>query len=325
MTLQKTRGPFIKTEVSVASMMRDMLFTLTLLLVLPIVRFGVRPAVMAALTAAVCAASELLFNLIQTKSTGISDCSSLVTGMMIALLMPVNAPMWLPCAAGVFAIVVAKGPFGSTGRNPFNPAAAGFAFTVICWPQLVFSYFDPNSTAVLPPFADCTVQTAASPAAVLKSGLKPDILPFEMLWGNFAGPIGATAVLVIAACALFLFLKRTARWEITLCFLVTVALITAFFPRIACSPLTSVKYEMMSGSLLFCSVFLITDPVTSPHTPLGRCLYGTFAGGLVMAFRIFGVFEQGAAFAVLIANVSAPLLDDVMCRAKGWRGELDEA
>lgn len=306
-------------------MMRDMLFTLTLLLILPIVRFGARPAVMAVLTAAVCAVSELFFNLIQTKSTGISDCSALVTGMMIVMLMPVNAPMWLPCAAGVFAIVVAKGPFGSTGRNPFNPAAAGFAFAAICWPQLVFSYYNPESAAVLPLFADCTVQTVASPAAVLKSGLKPGILPFEMLWGNFAGPVGTTAILVIAACALYLFFKRTARWEITFCFLITAALIAAFFPRIACSPLTSVKYELMSGSLLFCSVFLVTDPVTSPHTAFGRCLYGAFAGALIMAFRTFGAFEQGAAFAVLIANVSAPLLDDLMCRAKGWEGELNEA
>ena len=319
------RGPFIRKETSVASMMRDMLFALTLLLVLPTVRFGARPAVMAVLTAFVCAVSEILFNLIQTKSTGISDCSSMVTGMIIVMMMPVNAPMWLPCAAGVFAIVVAKGPFGSTGRNPFNPAAAGFAFAVICWPQLVFTYYNPDSFALLPPFTDCSVPVVASSAAVLKSGLKPAIMPFEMLWGNFAGPIGTTAVLVIAACALYLFFKRIARWEITVCFLIAAALIAAFFPRIACSPLTSVKYELMSGSLLFCSVFLITDPVTSPHTALGRCLYGLFAGTLIMAFRFFGAFEQGAVFAVLLANASAPLFDDMICRTKGWRGEQHEA
>ncbi len=325
MNLHKRIAPFIKSDVSVASMMRDVLVALTLLLVLPVVRFGARPAVMAALTALVCAVSEILFNLIQTKSTGISDCSSMVTGMILVMLMPVNAPMWLPCAAGVFAIVVAKGPFGSTGRNPFNPAAAGFAFAAICWPQLVFSYFNPASSAVLPPLADCFVETVPSPAAVLKSGLKPSIVPFEMLWGNFAGPIGSTAVLVIAACALYLVFKRTARWEIIFFFLAAAALIAAFFPRIACSPLTSVKYELMSGSLLFCSVFMVTDPVTAPHTPVGRCLYGAFAGAMLMVFRTFGAFEQGAAFAVLIANASAPLFDDLVFRAKGWGGELDEA
>ncbi len=325
MTLQKMRGPFIRRETSVASMMRDVLFALALLLILPVIRFGPRPAVMAALTAAVCAVTEILFNLVQTKSTGISDCSSMVTGLIIVLLMPVNAPMWLPSAAGVFAILVAKGPFGSTGRNPFNPAAAGFAFAAICWPQLIFSYFNPESGAVLPPFANSIVPLAASPAAVLKSGLKPGIVPFEMLWGNFPGPIGTTTVLVVGACGLYLFLKRTARLEITVCFLIAAALIAALFPRIACDPLTSVKYELLSGSLFFCSVFLVTDPVTSPHTAFGRCLYGAFAGVLVMLFRFYGAFEQGAAFAVLIANACAPLIDDIICRAKGWRGELSEA
>lgn len=305
-------------------MMRDMLFVLAVLLVLPVIHYGARPAVMAVLTAFVCAACEILFNLIQTRSTGLSDASSMVTGMMIALLMPVNAPLWLPCAAGIFAIMVAKGPFGSTGHNPFNPAAAGVAFATLCWPLQLFSYMNPESAAVLPLFENSSVPIAVSPAAVLKSGLKPDILPLDMLWGNIPGPLGTTAILVIAACGLYLFLKKTARWEITVCFLAAAALIAAFFPRIACSELTSVKYEMMSGSLFFCSVFLVTDPVTSPHTTLGRCIYGAFAGAMIMMFRIFGAFEQGACFAVLISNAMAPLIDGLLCGTEEWEVELDE-
>ena len=325
MNLQKTSVPLVKSGATVSSMMRDVLFALALLLILPVFRFGFRPLVMAALTAAVCAVAELLFNLIQTRNTGLSDCSPMVTGFIIVMLMPVNAPMWLPCAAGLFAIVVAKAPFGSTGRNPFNPAAAGMAFATVCWPELVFSYCDPTSVKNLPLFADCSVPAVVSPDAVLKSGLKPQIVPFDMLWGVFPGPLGTTAVLVVAACGLYLFFKRTARWEITAFFLIAAALIAAFFPRIACSPLTSVKYELLSGSLLFCSVFLVTDPVTSPHTTVGRCLYGAIAGAMVMVFRAVGAYQQGAVFAVLIANAVAPLIDDLVFRARGWGGELREA
>jgi Predicted NADH:ubiquinone oxidoreductase, subunit RnfD len=325
LNLQKTSVPLVKSGATVSSMMRDVLFALALLLILPVLRFGFRPLVMAVLTAAVCAAAELLFNLIQTRNTGLSDCSPMVTGFIIVMLMPVNAPMWLPCAAGLFAIVVAKGPFGSTGRNPFNPAAAGLAFATVCWPELVFSYCDPASVKNLPLFADCSVPAAVSPDAVLKSGLKPQIVPFDMLWGVFPGPLGTTAVLVVAACGLYLFFKRTARWEITTFFLIAAGLIAAFFPRIACSPLTSVKYELLSGSLLFCSVFLVTDPVTSPHTTVGRCLYGAIAGAMVMVFRTVGAYQQGAVFAVLIANAVAPLIDDLVFRARGWGGELREA
>lgn len=325
MNLHKSSVPLVKGGATVASMMRDVLFALALLLVLPIIRYGWRPAVMAVLTAAVCAVAELLFSLIQTRNSGLNDCSPMVTGFIIVMLLPVNAPMWLPCVAGLFAIVVAKCPFGSTGRNPFNPAAAGMAFATVCWPNLVFTYCDPNTSKNLPLLADCAVRAAVSPDAVLKTGLKPQILPFDMLWGVFPGPLGTTAVLVVAACGLYLFFKRTARWEISLCFLLAAALIAAFFPRIATSALTSVKYELLSGSLLFCAVFLVTDPVTSPHTAFGRCLYGLLAGALVMVFRLFGAFQQGAVFAILIANAAAPLIDDLMFRAKGWGGELLEA
>lgn len=324
MNLQRTNIPLIRGGTTVASMMRDMLFMLALLLVLPVLRFGFRPAVTAVVTAAVCAAAEVLFNLIRKLNRGLSDCSPMVTGFLIALLMPVNAPLWLPCAAGLFAIVVAKEPFGSTGRNPFNPAAAGIAFAAVCWPSLVFTYCDPAVGKNLPLFADCTVPTAVSPDAVLKSGLKPQMLPFDMLWGVFPGPVGTTAALVVAACGLYLFFKRIARWEITAFFLLAVALIAAFFPRIACSALTSVKYEMLSGSLLFCSVFLATDPVTAPHTAIGRCAYGAFAGAATMGFRFYGAYPQGAVFAILIANALAPLMDDLVFRMRGWGSELRE-
>lgn len=324
MNLKDRTPPFIKGEISVASMMRDMLFALALLLVLPVVRYGPRPAATALVTAFVCMATELLFTLIQTKTTGLNDSSAMVTGAIIALLSPVNVPLWLPCTAGVFAIAVAKGPFGSTGRNPFNPAAAGLAFAIICWPQQMFSYAAPESQ-VLPVFGDAAVQTVSSPAAVLKGGLPPRILPFEMLWGNFAGPVGATAVLVVAACGLYLFARRIAHWEITVCFLLAVVAIALLFPRAVFDPLSSVKYELLSGSVLFCSVFMVTDPVTSPHTTAARCVYGLLSGALVMAFRWFGAFEQGAVFAVLISNAVAPILDDLVFRIRGWGGELADA
>ena len=85
--------------------------------------------------------------------------------------------------------------------------------------------------------------------------------------------------------------------------------------------MTSVKYELLSGSLFFCSVFMVTDPVTSPHTAAGRCVYGAFAGAMVMVFRYFGAYEQGACFAVLFANAAAPLFSAAVCRVKGWEGK----
>ncbi|MCY1714980.1 RnfABCDGE type electron transport complex subunit D [Caproiciproducens galactitolivorans] len=324
MTLLNAKAPYLKKEASVSSMMRDTLIALAFLLILPVVRYGVRPLVMAGMTLLVCALCEIAWSLLQSRSINASDCSSMVTGLVIVLLMPLNAPMWLPCAAAAFAILVAKKPFGSTGHTPFNPAAAGVAFATLLWPQQMFAYFNPSAHEALPAFADCNVGTVPSPAAVLKNGLKPDILPMDMLWGVFAGPVGTTGILVVCACGLYLFLKRTANWEITACCLLGAALMAALWPRIACIPLTSVKYELMSGSLLFCAVFMLTDPVTSPRTWLGRVIYGFFAGVLIMLFRRYGAYEQGAAFAILIANAAVPHINSLVCGDRRWGEELYE-
>lgn len=308
---------------TVPSMLKDMIAALCALLILPTVHSGARPLAVAGTAVAAALVCEILFGLFQKRSAALTEPSSVVTGLVVAMLLPLNAPLWLPAAAAAFAVLVAKGPFGFYGRTPFNPAAAGVAFAVLCWPQEVFTYFDPSEPASLPAFGNCVFSASKSPAAVLKEGLKPDVLPLNMIWGDGVGPLGTTAALVIGACFLFLLIRRDAKWETTVCFLLAAALIAALFPRIACSPLTSVKYELLSGSLFFCSVFMITDPVTSPHTFPARCLYGAFAGAMTMAFRRFGAFEQGTVFAVLLANAAAPMLEAAVCAVRGWGGRSE--
>lgn len=321
MKLSNASPPFLHTDVTVMSMLGDRIFALCALLVIPTVRYGPRPLVMAGLSVFVCFMCELLTGLMRKEGAPVTEWSFAVTGLVITMLMPANAPLWLPCAACLFAELAAKAPFGGFGRTPFNPAAAGAAFATLCWPKQMFSYVDPAEPQCLPVWGGCSVHTAQSAAAYLKSGLKPDILPFDMLWGDMAGPLGTGAALVIGACALLLFVRRAAHAETTLCFLAAAAVLAALFPRIACSPLTSVKYELLSGSLFFCSVFLM-DPVSSLHTAAGRCIYGAAAGGLLMAFRHFGAYEQGAVFAVLIANALSPLISSAVGRARGWEGSV---
>ena len=313
-------APFARSGLSVSSMLGETLAALIVLLIVPAAHYGIRPIIMAGAAVLTCAVCEIICGFFQYGKLYVSDVSFAVTGLVIAMLMPLNAPVWLPCAASMAAELAAKIPFGQYGRQPFNPAAAGAAFAALCWPAETFTYFDPSKPFVLPAFGSCTYTAAMSPAAVLKNGLKPDVQPLDMLWGTATGALGTTAVLVIAACGLFLFLRRSANFEITLSFLAACAVIAAFFPRIMCSPLTSVKYEMLSGSLLFCSVFMVTDPATSPGTVVGRCFYGAFAGCMLMVMRHFGAFEQGAFFAVLFANALSPLIDKVSLRTvRVWR------
>ena len=320
MTLRNLPAPFLRRERTVSTMMADALFALALLLILPTVQYGPRALLQSLAAMAACAVCDIFYGLVFRHAFGSGDPSALVTGLTVSLLLPVNAPYWLGALAGAFAILIAKAPFGSTGRNLFNPAAAGVASATVSRPDLVFTYADP-AAGWLPLSGDCAAVTAASPGASLHAGLKPSILPLDLLWGMYPGPMGCTAALVLGAAALFLLARRCIRPESIACFLLTAALAAALFPRIACPALTSVKYELLTGSLLFCAVFLLGDPVTSPRTTVGRCLFGVLAGGLLMAMRQTGSFEQAACFAVLIADAFAPVLDHaaIRLRAKGVR------
>lgn len=126
------------------------------------------------------------------------------------------------------------------------------------------------------------------PAAQLAGGGAPAYSWTELAIGRFPGPIGATCIAVLAACALYLFTRRAASPLITLSFLAVCALSAILFPRLKDAAWQqSVMMELCSGYLLFAGIFLLNDPVTAPRYWLGRLLYGALAGLLVMALRPF--------------------------------------
>lgn len=306
------RIPYLKKESTVASMMGNVLLAQTALLVISVIHYGLRPLFLCVTTLAVCFAAECICNVIGRRGFFPQEGSCCVTAVTICLLLPPSAPYWLPVLAGIFAILVAKAPFGGLGRTLFNPAAAGVAFVTVCDPGKVFQYVEVPQGGY-PVFGDVLGTPLQAPSAMMHMGLKPSQQLLELLWGNVPGPMGTTALLVMIAGGFFLCSRRIINWEIPVAVLMTSALYAAIFPRIACDPLTSVGYELMTGSLLYCSVFMLTDPVTSPRTTAGRWLFGIFSGLLLMIMRMFGAYEQGACFVVLLANAVVPSIDRLVC------------
>ena len=192
-----------------------------------------------------------------------------------------------------------------------NVGPAGMAVVTHCFSTRLFLYPDPSLNAPLALSGDLgKALTEMSPAAQLAGGGSPTYSWAELAIGRFPGPIGATCIAVLAACALYLFTRRTASPLITLSFLAVCALSAILFPRLKDAAWQqSVMMELCSGYLLFAGIFLLNDPVTAPRHWLGRLLYGAFAGILVMALRYFGRFEDAACFAVLLVNAFAPILD----------------
>ena len=143
---------------------------------------------------------------------------------------------------------------------------------------------------------------APSPAYTLMLGGVPQYDAIDMLLGKYPGPMGATNILVLAACLLYLVFRGTVRWSMPVSFFATVALLAWFFPRSAAGGVASVGYELATGLLLFSGIFLLGDPVTTPKREMSKIAFGIAAGIAAMIFRHVGSIEEEITFAILAMN-----------------------
>lgn len=309
MTFKTAHAPHLRRTDNVRTLNMDVLITIVPLCIFSAVYYGLRPVFLILAGIATAMVCELLCCLLMKRTPTVMDGTAAVTGGLIGALMSPMAPYWMPVVGAAFAILVVKMPMGGTGRNLFNPAAAGVAILTLCF-RSMFAYPDPGYGKQLPIaglIPPGIVET--SPAAQLVSHGQTLYSAQTLLLGGFPGPIGATAILILAACLLYLVSRRAVSVLITLPYLGTCAAMAALFPRMSGGVVSSVTIELCSGYLLFCGIFLLNDPVTSPRNWLARILYGVIAGVLVMLLRYFGRFEEGACFAVLLVNAFASTLD----------------
>ena len=300
MKLELTTPPHIRVPDSNGTIMRDTIIAILPIYCLAFFFYCPRVLISAMLSVGVSVAADSMGILLAGKKMSLSDLSAVITGLIIPLLMPASVRYGIIIAADVFAIWVAKQPFGGLGQNIFNPAAAGVAFVTICWWKEIFSY--PTPGARLPIESIITTKMMTSPAFVMKLNGIPQNDYMDMLMGNMAGPMGTTGILVLIACFIYLVVRKIASLKISGAYFAVVVLIAICFPRANMTIMQSVLYEFMSGSLLFGAIFLLNDPATSPQRDLSRIIYGAFTGLVVMLFRRFGKFEDGVVFAILFSN-----------------------
>ncbi len=315
MNFKMAHAPHLRCSERGSQMCADLLIVFAPLCVISAIYYGVRPVLLVLTGLLSAVLFETFGYLLMRRKPKISDGSAAVTGVLIGSLVSPLSPYWLPVAGAAFAIFAVKMPMGGSGRNLFNPAAAGLAAVTLCFPGFFFTYPDPGLGIPLPlsSRALSEVITLSSPAAQLASGGQTLYSPTMLLLGNFPGPIGATAIAILLACGLFLLVRRTITPYIIFPYLATCALLAALFPRVSGGLTGSVMAELCSGYLLFCGIFMLNDPVTAPRHWLGRTAFGVLAGLFVMLMRYFGRFEEGACFAILLVNAFATTLDRL-----GW-------
>jgi electron transport complex protein RnfD len=296
----------------------SLLLTLPLL-VIGFYYYGAQALRTAAVGALAAVLAELAFGRLLLRRRTLDDWNAVVIGLWVACMLPATlvprntAPLYA-AAGAVFAVLVAKLPFGGTLHAPFTPAAAGFAFLTVCFPQKVFAY---APSAFAPP------THASSLARMLQQGrsVMSGGQAVQVLLGQTVGPMGTGGIFVLAVVLLCMFLlkgRRTAALASVGC-IGAAALLAFAFPRVtipAGLPLAEVLHlragavgmELCAGSLLFAAVFLLPDPAVLPRRWFTRLGFGAIAGALAFLLRSLGSFEENVCFAILLADAAMPLL-----------------
>ncbi len=264
-------------------------------------------ALIVTLTAVVsCVLFEYLIQRFLLKgATTIMDGSAALTGLLLALNLPSNIPVWMIIAGSLVAIGIAKMTFGGLGNNPFNPALVGRVFMLISFPVEMTSWPRPVpfSTAYL------DAETAATPLAMMKGhfGELPDTL--NLFLGNMGGSMGEVSAIAILIGLSYLLYKKIISWHIPISILATVFIFTAILNWIQPEAYASPVAHLFTGGLMLGAVFMATDYVTSPMNTRGMLVYGVGIGIITVLIRVFGAYPEGVSFAILIMNAFTPLIN----------------
>lgn len=298
----------------------DIIFAGIPLLLMAVYMYGMRPLVMAlaaVLTAVVC---DWLVAAFRGLDYDVTETGSAAIAMVLVLLLPANTSYYIIIVCTACSVVLGKHALGGYNNYPFNPAALGYVIASVSWPDKIFMY--PMPFSQLSVFgSNEAVKLVHAPSYTLKMGGLPNISSLNIVLGNYAGPMGTTAVLVIAACGIYLLLRKRTNLYAPLSFLSTVAAIALIFPRVAVANRFDVmRYEIFCGGLIFAAVFMLCDEATMPKNNISRLIYGALLGIFTMVFRYYGSFELGVCFAFLAVNSFSGYIDRVVQRAIYKRG-----
>jgi len=229
--------------------------------------------------------------------------SVLVTCSLLSLSLPPLTPWWVAIVASFFAVFFAKEVYGGFGRNIFNPAIVGRLFVYITFPiAMTTNWLLPRTDTV----------TSATPLDLLRAGSTVDLK--DLFFGVRPGAMGESSVLLIVAAAVYLVLTKTASFRIILSTFTSAAVLSFLLEQFANAPSTVAM--LFSGSLLFVTVFMATDPVSAPKKASSQWLYGVIIGVCTVLIRTYSLFSEGTSFGVLMGNTFASLLDEVLSKKK---------
>ena len=290
--LHVSASPHIHSARTTQSVMLDVVIALLPAAIAGVILFGLSALAVLVCCVAVSVLSEFVFNLILKKEQTVGDLSAVVTGLLLALNLPANVPLWQAGVGSVFAIIVVKCLFGGLGHNLVNPAITARVFMLVAFGSMAQAAFPLDAVA------------GATPLVELAAGNSPSLT--DLFLGKTGGAIGETCTLALLIGGIYLLCRRVIRWHLPVAFIGTVFLFTL---ALVGFDFTAALAWTLSGGLFLGAIFMATDYVTSPATPLGMFVFGVLAGVLTVVIRFFGNYPEGVSFAILLMNIMTPFID----------------
>jgi electron transport complex protein RnfD len=257
----------------------------------------------------------------------INDYSVVVTAVLFALCIPPSSPWWVSFTGMLFGVVFAKHLYGGLGQNPFNPAMVAFVVALICFPQAMTAWSPPLQLADNPPgLYDSMIAiasgnlpgawdtaTQATPLDLMKNGIESGSPVVDIRRSEVFGTIGGLGwewiAIGFALGGVFLLYRRIISWQVPAGVLGGAALFSLLFWLTGMENNPSPLDDLFSGALMLAAFFIATDPVSGCTSPRGRLIFGFGVGVITLIIRRWGGYPDGVAFAVLLMNMAAPLID----------------
>lgn len=310
--LTVSSSPHTHSGESVERIMLDVLIALLPAAAAACWFFGMKAATLIVVCVGVSLLTEWGCRKLMGRPNTLTDLSAGVTGLLLALNLPPDLPVWMAAVGSVFAIAIAKQVFGGLGYNPFNPALAARAFMLI-------SFTAAMTTWSASGWIGADAVTTATPLGMAKEAVKNGEAVFNFtplmlnsfFFGNVNGCIGETSAAALLLGGMYLMFRRVISWHIPGMYLGTVALFAAVLNLVAPANSMPVAFHLLSGGLFLGAFFMATDMVTSPVSRKGMIVFGIGCGVLTMIIRVVpsGSYPEGVSFAILIMNAFTPLIN----------------
>ena len=292
--LNVSSNPHTRSRLTTGKVMYDVVLALLPATVFGVCLYGIHAALIIGVSVVTAVFTEFVFDYLTHRPNTLTDGSAVVTGLLLALVLPPTVPLYIPYLGSLFAILFVKCCFGGLGQNIMNPALAARCFLLISFAGAMTDYAVDGVSS-------------ATPLAVLNSGGTVDVL--EIFLGYGGGVIGCSGAALLVG-GVYLLLNGTITWHIPVSLIVSFALSMGIGGEGGFHPLYLLA-EVCGGGILMAAFFMANDPVTSPVAVPGQVIYAVFIGILAAVLRIYGAAPDNVSYAVILCNLAVPLIDRV--------------